>query len=146
MNLTDGGNNGRPTEEIRQKLRKPKSPEHRANIAKAVAKQWAEGKKSPTVLTAESIEKIRQTMTGRKYSPERVAKASDWKRTDEMKAKIVKSLQGKVASQKLTPEQVLEIRSKYIPRKYGCRRLGAEYGVNNKTIWAVIARKNFAYL
>lgn len=130
MNLTEGGNDGKPTEEIRQKLRKPKSAEHRANIAKAVTRQWAEGKKVATVLSAESREKIRRTMTGRKYSPERVAKASNWVRTDEMRAKVAKSLQGKVASQKLTPEQVLEIRDKYVPRKYGCRRLGVEYGVD----------------
>lgn len=146
MNLTDGGNNGKPTEEVRQRLRKPKSPEHRANIARAVARQWSEGKKSPTVLSAESREKIRQTMTGRKYSAERVAKASSWERTEAMRSKIAKSLHGKVASQKLTPQQVLEIRAKYVPHKYGCRRLGAEYGVDNKTIWGVVSRKTFSYL
>lgn len=71
MNLTHGGNNGKPTEEIRQKLRKPKSAEHRANIAKAVARQWAEGKKQPVILSAESRQKISNTLKGQTFTDER---------------------------------------------------------------------------
>lgn len=146
MNLTDGGNNGKPTEEVRQKLRKPKSAEHRANIAKAVAKQWAEGKKQATKLSAESIAKIRKTMTGRKYSAERVAKASNWERTDEMKAKISCSLQGRSSTVKLTPQQVREIRAKYKPREYSFRTLAAEYGVACRTVRSVVNLKTWTHV
>lgn len=39
---------------------------------------------------------------------------------------------------KLTREQVIEIRKKYIPRTYGTTKLAEEYGVNNKTIWNIV--------
>ena len=44
-------------------------------------------------------------------------------------------------SAKLTWEQVREIRSKYIPRRYTYRMLGAEYGVNKRTIELIINNK-----
>lgn len=71
LNLTNGGNNGRPVDEVRERLRKPKSGEHRANIAKAVARQWAEGKKQPVILSAESRQKISNTLKGQKFTDER---------------------------------------------------------------------------
>lgn len=146
LNFTEGGSNGRPVEGVLQKMRGPKSATHRANIAKAVKRQWAEGKKRATPVTEEMKEKIRATMTGRKYSAERVAKASNWIRTPEIRERISKTLQGRSASTKLTPERVLEIRAKYIPRVYSVRRLAAEYGVDNRTIRAVINRVTWQHV
>lgn len=146
LNMTDGGSNGRPTDEVRAKLRQPKSNEHRARISRAVARQWAEGLKGGKSPSSETRSKISTTMTGRTYSAERVAKASSWERTPECRAKIAKALQGRSATVKLTPQQVIEIRSKYQPRVYPFRRLASEYGVDNKTIRAVVARKTWAHV
>lgn len=146
LNMTDGGSNGRPTDEVRAKLRQPKSNEHRARISRAVARQWAEGLKSGQSPSSETRTKISTTMTGRTYPAERVAKARDWERTPEYRAKIAKSLQGRSATVKLTPQQVVEIRRKYQPRAYSFRRLADEYGVDNRTIRAVVARKTWAHV
>lgn len=44
---------------------------------------------------------------------------------------------------KLTKEQVVEIRSKYIPRKYSTRRLAKEYGVSQLAIYAIVSGKTW---
>lgn len=51
-----------------------------------------------------------------------------------------------VNTNKLTPEQVLEIRGKYIPRKYSCAKLGKEYGVDASAISLIIRRKNWKHI
>ena len=42
---------------------------------------------------------------------------------------------------KLTPEQVKEIRSKYIPYVYGKQRLAIEYGVSATVIYRIVNGK-----
>ena len=44
---------------------------------------------------------------------------------------------------KLTPEQVAEIRSKYVHGQYGYKRLGAEYGMDPGTIERIIKRETW---
>lgn len=44
---------------------------------------------------------------------------------------------------KLTQSQVDKIRAKYIPRKYSTHKLAIEYGVNQQTIWAIIANRTW---
>ncbi len=41
----------------------------------------------------------------------------------------------------LTEKQVLEIREKYVPRKYSTRMLAKEYGVHQSTIYQIIKRR-----
>ncbi len=53
------------------------------------------------------------------------------------------SRQGSV---KLTEQQVLEIRSKYIPRTYSYKRLAKEYGVDWTTIQLIVKRITWKHL
>lgn len=39
---------------------------------------------------------------------------------------------------KLTEDQVREIRTKYVPRKYSLRMLADEYGVSTQNIWLIV--------
>ena len=47
---------------------------------------------------------------------------------------------------KLTEAAVREIRSKFVPRRYGLTRLAKEYKVNHTTIDAVIKRKGWRHV
>ena len=47
---------------------------------------------------------------------------------------------------KLTKEQILEIRNKYIPREYSYYKLAREYGVTFGHIRNIIQRKVWAWL
>ena len=47
---------------------------------------------------------------------------------------------------KLTTKQVLEIRRKYIPRKYGLVKLAKEYGVTMGSIYPIIKRTNWTHI
>lgn len=49
-------------------------------------------------------------------------------------------------SHKLTQQQVMEIRSKYIPRKYSMRMLAREYNVSSPTIIDIINRKYWKHI
>ncbi len=44
---------------------------------------------------------------------------------------------------KLTLEQVEEIKSKYIPKKYSMKKLAEEYSVDSRTIWDIINNKSY---
>ena len=44
---------------------------------------------------------------------------------------------------KLTPEQILEIRQRYTPRKISQRMLAKEYNVNPLTIFKILKRKTY---
>jgi len=44
---------------------------------------------------------------------------------------------------KLTLEEVDEIKTKYIPRKYTMQKLAIEYSVNYRTIWNIINNKSY---
>ena len=46
----------------------------------------------------------------------------------------------------LSESDVIEIRSKYIPNQYGCRRLAKEYGVHTTTIHLIVTGKNWSHL
>lgn len=39
---------------------------------------------------------------------------------------------------KLTDQQIIEIRSKYIPRKYSQKKIAEEYGVSQSLIWLIV--------
>jgi hypothetical protein len=47
---------------------------------------------------------------------------------------------------KLTSKDVLEIRSKYIPRVYGCTKLAKEYNVHHSTILDVLKYKQWKHI
>jgi hypothetical protein len=47
---------------------------------------------------------------------------------------------------KLTEQQVLEIRSKYIPRLYSCSMLGKEYSIDPNEINLIIRRKIWKHI
>ena len=47
---------------------------------------------------------------------------------------------------KLTEQQVLEIRSKYVPYKYSTIKLAEEYGVSNVLIGLIIKRKLWKHI
>ncbi len=56
-------------------------------------------------------------------------------------------LRGEQHSQaRLTEEQVREIRRRYIPRKISCQQLASEYGVNWRTIHAVVSRQTWRHI
>lgn len=46
----------------------------------------------------------------------------------------------------LTESQVLEIRSKYVPRKYSYYKLGAEYGVSAARIFQIVSNKAWRHI
>lgn len=50
------------------------------------------------------------------------------------------------ASSVLTDEQVMEIRKKYIPYEYGCRKIAAEFGVSEMTISRIVRRQLWKHL
>jgi hypothetical protein len=50
------------------------------------------------------------------------------------------------SQQILTPTQVLEIRSKYVPFKYSQRRLAKEYGVSDGAIYAIVSGRFWRHL
>lgn len=47
---------------------------------------------------------------------------------------------------KLTESQVLEIRNKYIPRKYSCRKLASEYGISATKVCQIINNKAWSHI
>ncbi len=47
---------------------------------------------------------------------------------------------------KLTVEQILEIRSKYVPKLYSMKKLAKEYGVKDDTIESIVKRKSWKWL
>ncbi len=47
---------------------------------------------------------------------------------------------------KLTREQVLEIREKYVPWKYSTHKLAEEYGVSEMTIHRIVKRKLWTHI
>lgn len=49
-------------------------------------------------------------------------------------------------SSKLTKEQVLEIRSKYYPREYVCRKLAEEYLVPHQTIHKIVTKQTWKHI
>lgn len=78
-----------------------------------------------------------------------VENRNNWERTEEYKRKISESTRGQTNGngsqlgkpshqRKLTFEQAEEIRAKYVPRKYGYRKLGEEYGVHASAIPLII--------
>lgn len=47
---------------------------------------------------------------------------------------------------KLTENQILEIRAKYIPRKYSLRKLANEYNVSKETIRPIVLKKTWKHI
>jgi len=71
--------------------------------------------------------------------------------SEETKRKIGNSRSGKRVGEdgpnpKLTELQVLEIRSKYIPKLYTCNKLAAEYDISNVMISKIINRKRWTHI
>ena len=92
-----------------------------------------------------------QYTKGRKLSEDHKKKLSDHFTgrfvSEETRKKIGKDHAGeKSTSAKLTEKQVLEIREKYVPQKYGYVKLAREYNVNDETIRSIIKRKSWKYI
>lgn len=47
---------------------------------------------------------------------------------------------------KLTEKDVLEIRRKYVPWKYSCKKLSDEFGVDFTNIWQIVKRKTWTHI
>jgi hypothetical protein len=64
---------------------------------------------------------------------------------ENTKHAIDKKLWGKniLDKRKLTKEQLVEIKNKYIPKKYTIKKIAMEYNVDYKTIWNVINKKSY---
>jgi hypothetical protein len=60
--------------------------------------------------------------------------------------RVIRVLGEKHGSSKLTNQQVLEIRKKYIPRKYSSRRLSSEYGVSHNVILKIVHNKIWTHI
>jgi group I intron endonuclease len=112
-------------------------------------------------ITQEEITRMHKANTGRALSEERKQKISisltGQKFTEERCKNLSNALKGRSAnsgsfvfgnspSVKLTPDQVIEIRNKYVPFKYGYVSLGREYGVDKKTIQNIIKGINWAHI
>lgn len=143
LNSTFGGSNGKPMPHVIEKLKRKKSESHCIAISKAVKKQWGEGKKTGRPLTEEAKDKIRKSLTGIKFTPERIenikkSREGTWK-ANAGSFKIGDGL-------KLTKTQADEIKNKYVPREYSFRKLAKEYGVDNATIRKIVANKVKGYL
>jgi hypothetical protein len=69
--------------------------------------------------------------------------------SDETKAKISAGQKASLSTSKVskvTEAQVLEIRSKYVPRKYTFRMLGKEYGLEAQAVMRIINRKTWNHI
>jgi group I intron endonuclease len=85
-------------------------------------------------LTQEHKDKISKAGKGRKMSDEFRKKISELN-TGEKHPRV-----------KLNEIQVLEIRQKHIPGKYGYVKLAKEYGVHDETIRSIILRKTWRHI
>jgi group I intron endonuclease len=107
----------------------------------------------------EEIARMHKANTGKPLSEERKRKISDTLKghvfTEERKKNIAKALKGRPANSgsfkagqsiKLTPEQVNEIRTRYIPFVNGYISLGRKYGVNQSTIQDIVKRKTWTHI
>ncbi len=70
---------------------------------------------------------------------------------DNVADRVAKNRSGRLSGEKqngakLTTEQVLEIRQKHIPGKYGYVKLAKEYGVHDETIRSIILRKRWSHI
>ena len=57
-----------------------------------------------------------------------------------------KAVGEKASRVKLTEREVLEIRKKYVPYKYGTYKLASEYCVKPAQIYSIVARKSWSHL
>lgn len=102
-------------------------------------------------LTDEHKEKIRLVRTEK---PNRGGIKNKGKiRTDENKLKISTSLKKRTDNKGsqhnmaiLNEAQVLEIRSKYIPKKYTAQKLADEYKVSKSTILGIVNKENWRHI
>lgn len=81
---------------------------------------------------------------GSKLHPERVARGiHNGAHTHPEKVRKGEQVEHLV---KLTEEQVIEIRSRYVPRLFGLKRLASEYDVHLATIHSIITRKTWKHV
>lgn len=66
-------------------------------------------------------------------------------RAENLKHARENGLWGKniLKKRKFTDQQIIEIRNKYVPRKYSMYRLSIEYGVDYKTINYIVNQKSY---
>lgn len=144
LNVTPGGLGGRGykhREEDRKKMSELAKARGITHEEIARMHKANKGKK----LSEERKNKISKALTGKKFTAERCRNISN-----SLKGKQVRNSgsfkPGNSPSAKLTPEQVIEIRGKYIQFSYGYVTIGKEYGVDKKTIEDIIKRKTWAHL
>lgn len=147
-NCNLGGEGGIvPSEEVRQKLITAQNRPHIKKIKSDAMKKrhqenpgflaeinkgndYTRGRK----LTQKEKDNLSKVFTGRVVS-------------DSTKEKMSASASGEKSSQaKLTEKDVLEIRKKYMPGKYGYVKLSREYGVHDKTIRKIINRTSWSHI
>lgn len=141
-NMTNGGDGAighKTSEETKKKI---------SNALKGIQKK---------PFTEEHKQKLRLINVGRKQTKEQIMKRTNSnigkKRTEEARERISNSLKGNKNSfgeknglSKLTEKKVLEIREKYIPRKYSQRKLAKEYGVAQAVIYGIVNKKYWKHI
>ena len=97
------------------------------------SKSW-KGKKH----TKETRKKISNGIQGTKH------------KTDGARNRMIQRNKNLIGSSnhktKLTAKEVLEIRSKYIPRQYSIAKLAKEYGVSTRNIKCILARLTWKHI
>ena len=101
-------------------------------------------------------ESHKQALRRPKHSSEKMGRPFGYKMSDDHKKNIGSANRGKkyncdrrgekAANAKLTPDQVLEIRSRYIPRVVSCASLSKEFGVCPTTIRNIVTRYQWTNL
>jgi|ERR1700722_1109122 len=148
-NCNLGGEGGvQPTERSRQKM---SIAQNKPELLKLHSDQMKQRHKdNPGFLSG--IHKGNKYTKGRKLTQKEKdnlsKKFSGRVFSEEHKQKIQQALpKGEnVKSSKLTEKQVIEIRKKYVPCKYGCVKLGREYGVDAETIRRIVLRKIWRHI
>lgn len=152
LNLRHAGSKGRHSAESLAKLSRSKMGQGKGRAP------WNKGLRG--IYSEETITKIkaaraRQPKT--QYSPEIIERMSaaatkrgisDLNRAGLNAGRRRDYLAGKFSwpGTKLTPDQVREIRQRYIPNQLGSAKLAREYGVSKGTIKAILSGRNWRHI
>jgi group I intron endonuclease len=147
-NCNLGGEGGiSPSPETRQKLIAAANKPEKIKLSSDMMKKRHQD--NPGFLS--NVHKGNQYTKGRKLPQKEKDHLSKMMKgrfvSDETKKKMSEAQTGEKSSRaKLTEKEVLEIRSKYIPGKYGYVKLSKEYGVHDETIRSIIKRTSWSHI